>query len=68
MKRHQLMKLMTWVFGGIFLASCSALTVAAVFDSIMWVKVFGLIFTNSVIALLIPVAFCGDDLDIPWSN
>lgn len=68
MKRHQLMKLMTWVFGGTFLASCSAMTIAAFLNNMMLVNVFGLIFVNSVIALLIPVGFCGDDLDIPWSD
>jgi Na+/H+-dicarboxylate symporter len=59
------MKLMTWVFAGVFLASTSALTVAAFLNHALLLKVFGLIFVNSVIALMIPVAFCGDDLDIP---
>ncbi len=66
MKRHQLMKLMTWVFGAVFLASTSALTFAAFFNSDLWVKAMGLVMCNSVIALLIPVGFFGDDLDVPW--
>lgn len=68
MKRHQVMKVLTWVFAGTFLASCSALTIAAFLDVGSLVKVFGLIFVNSVIALMIPVGFFGDDLDIPWRN
>jgi len=66
MKRHQVMKVLTWTFAGIFLASCSALTIAAFYDMGELVKAFGLIFVNSVIAMLIPIGFFGDDLDIPW--
>ena len=68
MKRHQYMKLMTWVFGGIFITSASALTFAAFFDSELLCRVFGLILCNSVMAMMIPVGFFGDDLDIPWRN
>jgi len=68
MKRHQVMKVLTWVFMATFLTSCSALMIAAVCNHALLVKVFGLIFTHSVIGLLIPVGFCGDDLDIPWRH
>jgi hypothetical protein len=68
MKRHQLMKVMTYTFGVVFLLSASGLTFAAFWNHALFLKVFGLIFCNSVIAMLIPIGFFGDDLDIPWRN
>lgn len=66
MKRHQLMKVMAWVGGSVFMLSASALTFAAYFNSDMWVKALGLVLCNAVLFTLIPVGFFGDDLDVPW--
>lgn len=68
MKRHQVVKVITWTSMGIFLASASALTFAAFFEHAMLIKAMGLILCNSVFMALIPIGFLGDDLDIPWSG
>ncbi len=68
MKRHQIMKVMTWMFGATFMLSASGLTFAAYFNAMPWVNALGLVLANSVLALLIPVGFWGGDLDKPWRS
>ena len=68
MKRHQFIKL--WAYGalGIFATGVEILIFAAVFNNPVWLNVGGVITVNAVLFSLVPVAFFGDDLDIPWRN